>query len=266
MKLKIATLEYPTSATGTNLTKDLLLKSLTDLSNIESNVIVCPEWGLFFGERNDPRLTSTYEKDDLVGRLCDLTSRKKQLILPGTMMWQTVHGVYNTLPIIANGEYLGDYHKYTNGGSSVAVSIALEDNHSIKNKKWVQGDRMGKHFQWEGLDCGVEICLDTGSIKLNDSIPALDLQFLVSCGLDINRTTLKLKKHGIGIYANGYCRRDLSWELPKQIFQRQVDFDETLLNMRKNFKLVKAYDSKVLNRSSKNECIIVDMFDVEVGE
>ncbi|MFH1455710.1 MAG: hypothetical protein ABIF40_02055 [archaeon] len=266
MKLKIATLEYPTSAMGTKLTQDLLLKSLTDLSNTELNVIVCPEWGLFFGGRDYPKLTSTYEKDDLVGRLCDLTSRKSKLILPGTMMWETGHGVYNTLPIIANGEYLGDYHKYTNGGSSAAVSIAQEGEDSIKRKGWVQGDRKGKHFQWEGLDCGVEICSDTGSINLNDSILALDLQFLVSCGLDINRSTLKLKKHGIGIYANGNVRRDLNYDLPKQIFQRQIDFDETLLNMRKNFKLVKAYDSKVLNRFSKNEIIVVDMFDVEVGQ
>ncbi len=197
MKLRIAMFNYPTSANGTLITPELYWETMQRLSSDNYDIIACPEWGLFFCKEGRPQLTCTEEKEDLVARLCDLSSNKRQLILPGTMMWQQEGTkISNTLPIVGNGKYYGDHHKHTDGGSEQAIK-----NTGLKKWKLKRAKEYCATFKWEGLDVATEICADVGYLKY---LPfKLDLQFLLACGLRHSISDLHLKRKGFGLGING---------------------------------------------------------------
>ncbi|MFH1455709.1 MAG: hypothetical protein ABIF40_02050 [archaeon] len=274
--MKLAILDYPTASYGNNWTLDGFLTIIEKLSEENYNLIACPEWGLFFRDSNHPRITTTSEKSDLVEVLCDFSKGKTQLILPGSMMWLANDtDVYNTVPIIGDGKYLGDYHKYIDGGSTNAVLQGMRREPGLSQRKgfgWKPGNEKGKYFRWNNLDCGIEICADTNSyrnLRKNMLIPKLDLQFLISCGMPLIPANTKLKRGGIGIGIDGHYpiqNYNFTKKPLKQfrLIRRNPNFFR-FLDLDLKYQNIESYEIEPLTVSKKGDLgVYVHKFEVKI--
>jgi len=248
MKLKVGLMSRDTGYLGLyRPSKDSVYGSaLDDLLTLvkECDIVAGPEW-LFLPQ---DRLHDTSEKDNLISRLCDATKGQTKLVLPGTIFWHDGYYAYNTCPIVANGELVGEYHKHYNGGDK---NIVINENlrrgekreerfhqsrnyfqstrrtvndvfPELNNLHWKAGEEKAYNFTWEGLNVGAAICADASglyhrlhSANPEEKIDPLDLHFLISCGNYLQTHTLALKYKGHAFCSDGINNPELRLEVLK---------------------------------------------------
>ncbi|MFH1455711.1 MAG: hypothetical protein ABIF40_02060 [archaeon] len=255
MKLKVGLMSRDTGDLGSYTpSKDGVYGSALDdiLCLVEEcDVVAGPEW--LFLPRD--RLHDTYEKDNLISKLCDATKGQTKLVLPGTIFWHDGDYAYNTCPIVANGELVGEYHKYYSGGDEQIVfdentrrgEIKEKKFHQLRNYlqltgrslddifpelkklKWKAGNEKAYNFTWEGLNVGAAICADASGLhhRLHsedpeEKIDRLDLHFLVSCGNTLANHSLALKHNGYALCSNGVSNPGLRVEVLKYEFDPSI--------------------------------------------
>lgn len=161
------------------------------------DILAGPEW-MFLPEK---KVYNKEEKNNIIKKISQKTKGTNCLILSGTIVWQEDGLVSNTTPIIADGELIEEYSKWSDGGTDYIASC-LQLKAKEHNKK-------GTCFKWRELGIGLEICSDHafGSIKKNDAVERLDLQVILACGGILVNNHLKLKKGSYSFKCDG-CYND----------------------------------------------------------
>lgn len=174
------------------------------LKDPELDILVAPEYFFYFGK---PCTREEFEND--LEELVDMSSGKHTLLMPGTFMWDDGNGnVYNTLPIICDGNVILNYDKRTNGGEREI----LDDRF---NKTYAPGVKPGR-FECKNLRMGVELCSDHSYATLrNEGTDDLDLQLLVAAGKGLNWKKLALKEEGYLLRCDGYQPETEVWRKNK---------------------------------------------------
>lgn len=174
------------------------------LNDADLDILVAPEYFFYFGK---PCTKKEFEND--LEELVDMSRGKHTLLMPGTFMWDDGAGnVYNTLPIICDGNVILSYDKRTDGGERKI----LDDRF---NKRYATGVKKGT-FDWKGLKIGVELCSDHSYATLrNDGTDDLDLQLLIAAGKGLNWKKLALKEEGHLLRCDGYQPETEVWRKNK---------------------------------------------------
>lgn len=168
------------------------------LDDLRLDVFVAPEYSFF---NNKPPMSETEFKRE-VKELAEKTKGKRTLVLPGTFVWYDEQdNLYNTLPIIQNGRVVLKYDKKESWGEADKMP-----------KKNFRAGSTGGVFKWNPemadfgreLETGVEICLDHARGTLQrETARNLDLQFVVSAGMEIQTNRLTLKDGGYVLLCDG---------------------------------------------------------------
>lgn len=171
------------------------------LEDPELDVLIAPEYFFYFGK---PCTREEFEGD--LEELSDMSRGKRALLMPGTFMWDDGSGnVYNTLPIICDGNVILSYDKRTDGGERDILDERFDKRYAI-------GTRSGK-FEWEGLKIGVELCSDHWYATLleKDGSNDLDLHVLVAAGKGLNWKNLAMKEEGYVLRCDGHQPETEVW-------------------------------------------------------
>jgi len=155
------------------------------------DVLVAPEYAFVPG-----RPLSRDEKDGLVGRLAGLTKGRDVLLVPGTYAWVDDDYLHNTLPLLHDGELVHSYDKKEDGG----------DGHIAERygRAFAPGDKSGV-VAYKDLDLGLELCADhrAGALYAEAGDNALDLQFVVSCGMGLMGDRMAVHEGGYAVLCDG---------------------------------------------------------------
>ena len=122
---------------------------------------------------------SEKEKDSIIKKLIALSSAYPNLLLvPGTIMWREYlylkkltkrkSPVFNTAPVISNGQEVHLYDK-KNDSDEIKADYRLRNTDfgdQAERYRFSPGVATGL-FEWKGLKCGIEICVDheKGTLK-----------------------------------------------------------------------------------------------------
>ena len=106
------------------------------------------------------------------------------------------------MPIISNGQLLGEYYKELDGGSSRRAFNLGKCNKSFCRKR----EENFSVYKWKNRRIGTEICIDHGNLKNKidkGQEEPVDLYFLASCGVSLSRLRIPLKDKGFALCSNG---------------------------------------------------------------
>lgn len=155
--------------------EDALEKIIGAANTYNPDILVAPEFMLY-----DCRsIISEEEKKKIEKKIAREAKRKDMLIIPGTAMWHDAkEGLIarNTAPVISDGKVIGEYSKATDGGSR-----KIANNHSYR---YMPGENNGLIIPWNGLDIGLEICLDHDYGALKRKGRMVDIHIVPSCGMN----------------------------------------------------------------------------------
>ena len=158
------------------------------INDIDANIIITPEY--YYSKKNDKPLTEKQKDFFLKKKKKETAKCKEKLIIPGSFLWHKNGNLYNTAYLLFNGEIIGEYNKICDG---------REKNIADENKLiWKYGKKIGL-FEWEGLKLGIELCVDSGSLKCQ-GITNLDLLLHVCCGFGIGSLTTSINSIKFGGY------------------------------------------------------------------
>lgn len=164
------------------------------------DILVAPEYS-FYHER--PQSEREYKKQ--VHGLAKKTAGKKTLLLPGTFVWyDEKDGLHSTLPVIHDGRLLLEYDKKSDGGDEGYIAEKF-------GKKYVPGTGQGS-FGWNGLNAGVEICVEhaLGTLRRErEGKNDLDLQFIVAAGETFREANVAVRDYGHVLYCDGHFIDDV---------------------------------------------------------
>ncbi|WP_425261085.1 hypothetical protein ACPOLB_09435 [Rubrivivax sp. RP6-9] len=178
------------------------------------NIFVAPEY-LF--KKNDHRCKtgnqiSSYtvdEKDQILAALGTLSaSRPNFLLIGGSVFWyealqkkhwwnkQPRDEVHNTVAVFHDGNLLLSYDKMNDCGE-LSPEIPAE----AKKQTFVRGLQHGL-FTCDGLQCGVETCLDHDKGELHAAGTNLDIHFVASNTVSVTASKVACGAGGLVIQAN----------------------------------------------------------------
>ncbi|MEM3191021.1 MAG: hypothetical protein QW292_02820 [Candidatus Parvarchaeota archaeon] len=108
------------------------------------------------------------------------------LVVPGTAMYYDRDlKLYNAAPVIYNGRTLRTFYKLRDGGgSSFNLNGTLKLSPDPYSGTMFEAYGNNPVVYFKGKKIGIEICADSGILKAYYGIDFLDLQILVSCGVD----------------------------------------------------------------------------------
>ena len=155
------------------------------------DILMAPEFFLYAGS------AATEEgKDRALAKIASGIQNKSMLVIPGTILWQKKGRLYNTAPIITAGIPAGAYHKATNGWTS-----RIAENHRLTA---ALGRSRGRLFRWNGLDVGLEICLDHARGMLRAREAKADLHLIVSCDMGLYPEQIIAREGGYALLCDGF--------------------------------------------------------------
>ena len=187
-KLKVGMLRVKTDSHGCSIDCQLD-RIITEINKHKPDMLLAPEW---YFHKGTPYTIK--EKETILKYIKEEASNR--LILPGTFIWTDGKKLYNSTPIIMDGELKDEYHKHTDGGTfSIASSSGLELG---------LGKEEGKAFKWRGLEIGLEICADHYSSCLKESgRNKLDLHVVLACGIGIHNRFSAVRRGGYILCCDG---------------------------------------------------------------
>ncbi len=166
-------------------------------------IFMAPEW--YF--KKHP-YHSENERDGILAQVCARsTEYPNWLIIPGSVYWGRREGgvdkIWNTTYAISNGHVRHKYHKQHNGGDYTAPTMMPldigEQNGWMNVYTTWRGNPQAPpslpgaespFFQFDGLTCALEICMDTAMgtamrtyCHLHPGGPGVDLHMAVSAGI-----------------------------------------------------------------------------------
>jgi predicted amidohydrolase len=122
------------------------------------------------------------------------------LVIGGSVFWTppvlgNFKPIRHTLFVFYDGQLLLEYDKRNDCGE-------LWDFELSKGYRFMPGSRMGT-FVVEGLNCGLETCVDheLGQLK-NDAVRNLDLQIVISNTVTIRPSNIVAKRQGYVLHCN----------------------------------------------------------------
>jgi len=185
------------------------------------DVFLGPEW-LFM---NHKKIYSQKQKDRIINIFAKRSQGLKSIIIPGTIMWQDDTFLYNTAPLISNGELIGEYHKQTDGGTVYEAKIRNCDKSRYKNK-----NTEGGLFFWNGFRIGIEICSDHSNSILKEFLKTknernTDLHLVSSCGMNLCAGNLTTCDDGYGFISDGVG-------VEANAMQREYDIEKDYIHIR----------------------------------
>lgn len=133
------------------------------------DILVAPEYFFY----NEKPLTEE-EKKELEKRIAEGVEKKDMLVIPGSIVsYNAGNQARNTSPVITDGRVITEHMKATDGGCG-----KLAKKH---NMEYVKGPKVGTIAPWQGLDIGLEICLDHGQGMLKKEGKKVGIHIVPAC-------------------------------------------------------------------------------------
>lgn len=222
--------------------KSTLIENIVDhIDKYQLNIFLGPEW-LFLPK---DRFYSEAEKDEIIMKIAQKTTRMDTLIIPGSIMWEDKDFYYNAVPIIYKGISIGEAHKDSDGGTDSRAKERFCKKKRYRPRDYKNADEMLDRtregiFKWKSYNMGVEICCDHGYIKSGLKVSNLDFYFLVSCGLGVIEGFLPIRKEGYALCSEGNGRyTQVFWKNKKGRLKQLEPKNKTKNTPPKSFSLTR---------------------------
>ena len=217
--LRVGVLRYSTKYFGmrTDADVDAVLDRIADCLDHDLDVLMVPEFAL-----TADRAITRDEADGITERLRELSEGHDTLVLPGSYIMQEEGYLYNLMPMVADGEVVGEYSKKYDGGElEWCYDYYGLPNGWDYNKEAEDYDGVVEH---KGRRIGVELCMDyaEGALKDRAGIDDLDLQLVVACGISrTHHSATAVHDDGHVVICDGYK----PYALVEQKHERKLWFD-----------------------------------------
>ncbi len=211
----------------------IIRRSIKKAKEMDLDLLIAPEWGLMsrysekfrMAPRDAKKLIpsdeqklinpayirlpySPREARSLISILEKDSKGSDMIIMPGSMMIYTdSKHMYNTMPVISNGNIVYSVIKNYDGGSKSFSPDKYIGRKKAMFKLWPDSRNFNDFkkvsvFTQNGINFGVEVCADAGVLGKSTGKDSLDIQVLISAGSRWTDLTA-LKKSGYVIFCDG---------------------------------------------------------------
>lgn len=194
---------------GGNSQVNSYIDTVRDSLDSDLDILVGPEYIFAQGAP-----LTVEERDTLYKTLAESTEGHNTLVMPGSCFWQENGVIRNTMPIFHNGKLIGHYDKMSD-----ALESCVAENNGLKYQR---GQEPGL-FSFKGLDIGVEICADYGTLY-KSGVSDLDLYILSSCGISLLPYNNATHENGYRMASNG-CTPEVQMRRKSDDGENEIDIN-----------------------------------------
>lgn len=197
--LKIALLELKTgwmpeygNYPGFGFTGNALEQVIGAANRNNPDVLVGPEF-LFY---DCTKPYTEHQKEEAIRKMIGGIANRDMLVIPGTFIWHRDGKLFNSAPIITGGRLAGEYFK-----KKPWTDEKVAARHGCD---FMPGHEDGNIFRWEGMNIGLEICMDHEKGILSARKTPVDIHVITACGETIEKEKVAARDRGYVVLSDGW--------------------------------------------------------------